>query len=233
MYGLVRILLTERKKARPDSIFSVFLLRLLKLINFMQNHLPSFIFVGRSGSGKGTQAELLIKALKDASPSRDSLYIVTGGELRELAKQSSLTASIIKNVTESGGLMPSFVPIYIWTKVMSDRYTGQEYLVFDGTPRKVLEARALDDLFPFYGLGKPWVIYLDVHEDESMKRLKLRGRKDDAHEAIVKRFAWYEADVSPVVSYYRTNPNVNFIDVNGVDTIEAVHADIVKKTGLK
>ena len=193
----------------------------------------SFIFIGRSGAGKGTQAELLMKSLKEKDPKRNSLYITTGGELRELAKMALRTGQVIKNVLENGGLMPSFIPIYIWTKVMSERYTGNEHLVFDGTPRKPMEAQALDDLFPFYGLGKPYIIYLDVDHEESTKRLSTRGRYDDSPEAIKQRFAWYESEVLPTIDYYRSNPNCIFLDVDGERSIEEIHADIVKRVGLQ
>lgn len=192
----------------------------------------SFIFIGRSGSGKGTQAALVMEYLKKHDPEHPPMSIETGAELRKFIKEDSYVAGVVRKVYESGGLMESFVPIYIWTDVMKKSYTGKEHLVFDGTPRKPLEAEALDRLFPFFGLDKPWVIYLDVGHDETTKRLIARGRPDDTAENMAKRLAWYETDVAPCIEFYRKDPHVNLLEIDGHGSIEEVHAEIVKRTGL-
>lgn len=196
----------------------------------------AFIFMGRYGSGKGTQADLLMKKLKEIDHERPILYMETGKDFRNFGEGTSYTAKLTKEVVDAGSLMPEFMPIYLWGRNLVDRYTGAEHLVFDGTPRKLLEAKLLKDVFPFYKLGKPWVIYLDVHHDESHKRLLIRaqssGRADDHAAAIERRKAAYEADVVPSIEYYRTDPDVNFLDIDGVRSIEDIHADIVNKLGL-
>jgi adenylate kinase len=196
----------------------------------------AYIFMGRYGSGKGTQAKLLVEALSKVDSGRKSLYIETGAEFRKFMVGDNYTAQHSKRTIESGGLMPEFMPIYIWGKYLIDNYKGEENIVFDGTPRKLLEAKILETLFPFYGFEKPCVIYLDVHHDESVKRISVRagqGRADDSEEAIKKRQQAFEADVVPTIEWYRTNPNVRFFDINGIGKIEDIHADIVAKLGLK
>ena len=197
-----------------------------------------FIFIGRYGSGKGTQAKLLIEALKKADSSRNVLYIETGAEFRKFfTGNDNHTALMTKKVIDSGGLMPEFMPIYIWSNLLVDNYTGNEHLVFDGTPRKLLEAQILDPVFSFYGMAKPKVLFLSVSHEVSSHRLALRssksGRADDSKEAIEKRKRAFEADVDPVIEWYRTNPNVEFLEVNGDRTEKEIHEDIVKKVGLK
>lgn len=196
----------------------------------------SFIFMGRYGAGKGTQAKLLMEALKRADPDRKSLHIETGAEFRKFTSESSFTAKHTKSTIDKGFLMPIFMCIFVWGRRLVEDYTGAEHLIFDGTPRKLLEAKALDELFPFYGLEKPWLVYLDVNHDESSKRLSLRatngGRVDDGAEVIKKRKTEYENDVIPTIEWYKTNPNVNFLDIDGERSIENIHADIVKRVGL-
>jgi len=202
----------------------------------MQNNnhskLQSYIFIGRSGCGKGTQSELLTKKLREANPEVKILHIESGNELRKFTKEPNHTATLTKKIIESGGLMPEFMPVFLWGKLFVDGFTGNETLIFDGTPRKLMEAKVLDSLFPFYGLDKPWIIYLDVDHHESTKRLTLRGRSDDSEEGIKKRLAWYEADVAPSVDFYRSNSQVKFLDIDGNRPIDDVHQDIVKKVGL-
>ena len=193
----------------------------------------SFIFIGRSGSGKGTQAALLIQALKKLDPSREPLYVQTGQELRQFIQGNSFTQKITKKHYENGELMPEFIATYAWINVLVQKYNGAEDLIFDGTPRKLHEASVLNSIFDFYEFGKPWVIYIDIPRDEASQRLLLRKRMDDSAEDISKRQDWYETDVVPTVNYYKDNPKYTFLDINGVGKIEDIHADIVKKIGLR
>lgn len=196
----------------------------------------AFVFVGRYGAGKGTQAELLLKKLGEISKDKP-IYGQTGQGFRDFFKTDNYTAKMSKEGVEKGNLMPEFMCVYIWGNLLVDNFTGTQHVVFDGTPRKLLEAQLLAGIFPFYGLGKPWVIYLDVEHEESHKRLSLRakssGRADDSAEAIEIRKSAYEKDVIPTIEWYRTNPDVNFLDIDGERSIEEIHADIVKRVGLK
>jgi len=192
----------------------------------------AFIFLGPSGSGKGTQADLLINDLKKIDPEHPSIYVSTGNEFRKFTADNNYTAKIIKDDMAKGKLMPEFMCIYVWGKLLIEKYTRNEHLVFDGTPRKLKEAEITDSIFPFYGIEKPWVIYMNVENSENAKRLKLRGRGDDGDESIKKRLAWFEEEVRPTVEHYRKNPLVRFLDIDGNRSIEEIHADIVKKVGL-
>lgn len=192
----------------------------------------AFILIGRSGSGKGTQGALLIESLKKADPSRGVLHIETGGEMRKFIQGETTTRKLAKSITESGGLQPEFIAIYQWTNVLVNQYNGADHLIFDGSPRKLHEAGALDSIFSFYGIEKPWIIYLDVDQDEIHQRLLKRGRGDDTREGISRRLAWYESDVAPTVEFYRRNPNYRFLDMKGTGPVETIHAEIMRKLAL-
>ena len=97
----------------------------------------------------------------------------------------------------------------------------------DGTPRKLGEAIIFTEALTFYG-RKPKIIYLNVSRKWSEERLLGRGRVDDTSlETIKKRLDWFDTDVAPAVDYLRTNPNVEFFDINGERTIEDIHTDII------
>ena len=198
----------------------------------MQSNLQSFIFIGRSGAGKGVQAKLLIELLKKKDPAHGVIHIESGQELREFITGPSVTEKICKGIYDAGGLVPEFVVVYLWAKTLIADYTRNEHLVFDGMPRKVHEAGALNSIFPYYKLPKPWVVYLDIGEGEAIKRLLARGRLDDKEEEIKKRLSWYETQVVPTIAYYRGNQDYNFLELDGERTIEQVHADIVENVGL-
>ena len=193
----------------------------------------TYVFIGPSGSGKGTQAQLLMDTLAKVAPEHKSLYIQSGQELRDFMKEESYLAKLTNKTLSAGGLMPSFMPIYIWGRVLVKKYTGTEHLIFDGTPRRLIEAEAMDSMFSFFNLEKPWIIYLDVHKEESVKRLMLRKRADDTEEDIRKRLSWYEADVVPALNHFRNRKDVTVLDIDGNRSIEDIHADIIAKVGLK
>ncbi len=192
----------------------------------------TFIFIGRSGCGKGTQVELLMKVLEKKEPSIDILYIQTGQEFREFIKGNTLTQKKAKETYDVGGLMPEFLAVNMWLKPLIERYKGNQHIIFDGTPRKLHEAGVLDSVFDYYNFGKPCVINIEISAEEALKRLLLRKRLDDNEDDIKKRLGWYETDVLPTIEYYRNGHRYNFLEINGERTIEEIHNDIVKKLGL-
>lgn len=193
----------------------------------------TFIFFGISGCGKGTQAELLIKDLKEKDPQRETLYLETGNQFREFVKNNdSYTAGLTKRTIESGGLMPEFMPIWIWGGFLIEKMTGNEHIIFDGVSRRRAEASVLDSAIKFYQRENPTIISFEVSDAEVMKRLLLRGRKDDNEEGIKKRISWYKENVVPAIEYFRNDPDYKFISINGEQSIEAVHQEILQKLML-
>lgn len=192
----------------------------------------SFIFIGRSGCGKGTQVKLLMDYLKEKDPEKDILYIYTGAEFREFIKGDSDTQKLAMDILEKGGLQPEFLSVYMWTNILVKSYTKKEHLIFDGTPRKRHEAGVLDSIFGFYGLSTPFVINLDVSEEWAIERLTERGRKDDNKDDITQRLSWYTTDVVPAINFYIDNPAYKFIKIDGERSIEDVHKDLVKAINI-
>lgn len=189
----------------------------------------AFIFIGRSGCGKGTQAKFLMEHLK-AQTGKETLYIQTGGELRDFIKEDSYTANLVRKDYEAGGLMSEFMTVHMWARVLVKKFTGHEHLVFDGSPRKFHEAGVLDSVFGFYGISdaaKPMIVHIDISRGEAMKRLIARQRMDDTEVEINKRLDWFETDVMPAVGFYLNNPKYNYVKIDGQASPEAIFADLV------
>lgn len=184
-----------------------------------------FIFIGRSGCGKGTQKDLLIKKLQDIGMPFLSIY--TGDSLRSFISSHSFVAQKVKSAVATGDLAPSFVASTMWSQILMDQYQENQSLIFDGSPRTLDEAQELENAIKFLGFISPVVINLNVSNSWSRDRLLARKREDDSVEAVNKRLAWYEASVSQVVSYYRSNSFYCFKEINGEQTIPKVAEDIL------
>ena len=192
------------------------------------NNPQAFIFFGSSGSGKGTQAKLLLEYLEKKN--RKVIYIETGKKVREfIASDTSYTSALTKNVIDHGGLLPVFVPIWLWAGVLNKDFTGKEDLILDGVCRRVPEAPVLDSVMKFYKIQKPIVIELNVSDKWAAERLKSRGRKDDVDQYVKSRLDWFKKDVVPAIDYFRNNPDYIFLDINGERSIEEVHNEIISK----
>ncbi|MCC7160724.1 nucleoside monophosphate kinase [Candidatus Nomurabacteria bacterium] len=186
----------------------------------------AILFFGRSGCGKGTQAKLLSEVLK--SKGREVIYTETGSKFREFLETDNYSGKIVGDILKDGKLIPVFLPIWIWTDILVKNFTGEQDLILDGLCRRREESIALDSAFDFYKIEKPNIILMNVSKDWSYTRMMERQRADDTPEKIQNRLDWYEKDVVPSIEYFRGNPKYNFIEINGEQTIEKVHEDIIK-----
>ncbi len=186
------------------------------------------IFIGRSGAGKGVQSGKLQEFLKQKYPEIPTLYIEMGNYFRNFIKNDSPTWDRARAINLAGGRQPSFLAVWVWSEIFIEKLTGNEHIVFDGTPRSLEEAKMLSTAFPFYGRENPAVIFLNVSREWAETRLRERGRADDLNpDVVAKRLAFYEQDVVPAIDYYRTNKDYRFLEVNGEQTPQKVFEDIV------
>jgi adenylate kinase len=192
----------------------------------------TFLFLGPQGCGKGTQIKLLKEYLIAQDASIPHFQSVTGDLAREFMKGDSPTQKEVKVRMERGNLLPLFIVIYLWADNMIKNFKNTEHLFMDGTPRKVGEAYAIDSLMEFYNREKPFVIFINLSPEESRKRLLLRARHDDNHEAINERLNAYIQHTLPVIEYYRNNKDYTFLEIKGDQSIEDVHKEIISKLGL-
>lgn len=198
------------------------------------NNLKTFIFIGPSGCGKGTQVELLIKHYTETgefSTEHPVLHSESGKRFRDFVKQDNFLAQETKKSMNRGERLPDALAVWNWVGYLIENYTGQEHLIFDGSPRSLLEAKALDTMLKSFDRDKAVVVYLDVSTEESLKRLLKRaveqGRADDNAEEIKRRLEWFEKDVKPALDYYQDDPSYIFLSINGEQSREKIHEDIV------
>lgn len=193
--------------------------------------LHTVIFIGRSGCGKGTQAELLKKEiLRLDHKKHQMLYVETGEKFRHFIRGEGYSSALSKEIYEKDERQPDFLACLMWGGMLVEELGSDMHLVFDGAPRSHAEALLLTTALKFYKREKPVVVYLDVSRKWAADRLLSRGRSDDMSLAkIDKRLDWFEEDTWPAVEYFKTNNLYQFLEINGEQDIEKVHRDIVKK----
>ncbi|MEI6480138.1 MAG: nucleoside monophosphate kinase [bacterium] len=193
----------------------------------------AFLFIGRSGCGKGTQADIFIKKFKETHPHEPLYYLESGKNFREFISKENFSSVLSKKIMETGKLQPEFLAVWVWSHLMIRNMKEGEHLVLDGVPRKLREAHVLETAFDFYGFKEVYVIHIDITREETKRRLAIRGRMDDKDpKEVDERLDWFDNDVTPAIEFYSNNPRYKYIHVNGEREIEVVHDEIIEKVGL-
>lgn len=180
-------------------------------------------FLGKSGSGKDTQIELLAQKLKPA------LIEITGDRFRKIAKMDTVAGRKIRIILDEGGLPPGWFAEYLWQDMLIHELKGEEHLIFGGSPRRIEEAKELDEVLEWFERSRPEAVLLDISDDEAVERLLKRGRHDDTEESTRERLKWFEENVGPVIDYYEKSGRLRRVD--GMGTVEEVFERI--KDALK
>lgn len=177
------------------------------------------IFFGPPGAGKGTQAKIIEEryGLKQLS---------TGDMLRAERASGSDLGNRVSALMDAGALVPDEVVIeMIANHIDSD--ACKKGAIFDGFPRTVAQAEALDEMLAQRGKKIDMVLELKVDDSEIIKRIEKRaaeeGRTDDNIEALKNRLAAYRDYASKVLPYYKSRP-VRFDTVDGQQSV----ADVTK-----
>lgn len=189
----------------------------------------TFIFYGIVGSGKGTQVELLDKYLKENNLSGDILFVSTGNEYRKIVSEGNYTSTKIKDTLEKGFLQPnSLTTSLVVNKMINDMKDGTT-LITDGYPRTIEQSKSFEEMMKFYDRGDIKIIYIELSKEEAIRRMKLRGRTDDTDEGIANRFDEYTQNVLPSMEYFREKDGYTILNINGEQSIEEVHTEIINK----
>ena len=177
----------------------------------------NLILFGPPGSGKGTQSEKIVEKF-------GLIHLSTGNLLRQEIKDKTPLGMEAKNFMDKGQLVPDEVVIGMIGSCV-DKHSEAKGFLFDGFPRTIAQAEALDNLLALKKTSITKVIALDVIEEELVKRLVKRGetsgRSDDTDEQIIrKRFLVYKNETEPVADYYKQLGK--FEAIKGIGTVEEI-----------
>lgn len=199
----------------------------------------NIILMGCPGAGKGTQSA----KLKDTLGLK---HISTGDVLRaEMAAGTELGKQVAALINQ-GNLVPDELMISMLEKIVSSTQQG---IIFDGFPRTVAQAQALDVMMAKFGRQIDAVVMIDLPEAEVIKRLagrrlckkcskpaatttqpacecggELYVRADDAPESVKHRLEVYRKQTLPVKEYYKNSGK--YVEINGNQTPDQVFGDI-------
>lgn len=165
------------------------------------------VFLGQPGSGKGTQSERLVRYLNIP-------HLSTGDMLRQAQTDGTPVGELAAKYLTSGRLVPDNVILDV-VKERLEHDDCRRGCLFDGFPRTVPQAKALDAYLQSHDCPLQVVLQLHVPEDLLVQRLLGRGRDDDTSEAIHERFRQYEALTKPLVDYYGRQGLLKRIDGTG------------------
>ncbi len=193
---------------------------------------PVYLFIGQSGSGKGTQVSLLKDRILKDHPDTKFFFIETGDKFRELIQGTSHTSQLTRNMMANGELPPAFLGVHMWSHELIDDYDGTTTVFIDGTPRVAEEVPLLLSAAAFYG----WTIdAICLHTSDQWvhARLKGRGREDDSSEHTISgRINWFHASVEPAIELLKESPLVRFHNIDGEQTIAQVHKAVCDSLGI-
>ena len=188
----------------------------------------NIILFGAPGCGKGTQAAL-IKEKYNIN------HISTGEVIRgEISRGSELGKSMQKYI-EAGQLAPDSIVIGMIRNYITE-HKDVEGNIFDGFPRTTAQAVEFDRILAEDGLSVNVMVYMDVPEEELVKRILLRGkdsgRADDASEDVIRnRIAIYREQTEVVAEHY--SKQGKYVAIDGVGTMEEVFERICASIDAK
>ncbi|MBQ3771776.1 MAG: adenylate kinase [Bacteroidales bacterium] len=181
----------------------------------------NIVIFGAPGSGKGTQSDKIIAEYGVE-------HISTGDVLRAEIKAGSELGKTAAAYINDGKLVPDSLIIDILASVLDSKGKDIKGVIFDGFPRTIAQAEALNKMLAERGQQVSTVIGLEVDDAELIKRIiargKTSGRADDNEETAKKRLETYYSQTLPLKDFYVKEGK--YAKIQGVGSIDAIYADI-------
>ena len=184
----------------------------------------NLILFGPPGSGKGTQAQYIIKEKK-------LVHISTGDIFRKNISLKTTLGQMASSYMDKGQLVPDSVTIKLLESEIDSCAQSQGF-IFDGFPRTLPQAEAFASFLNNKKMSLSLVISLEVSESKLVERLLKRGidsgRVDDSNEDTIRaRIQVYHQQTSILKKFYSDNLKKHFFEINGEREIEVISKDIL------
>lgn len=182
----------------------------------------NIVIFGGPGSGKGTQSDKLISHY-------NLFHISTGDVLRDHIRRGTDLGNTANSYISKGKLIPDDLMVSILEQVLIDNAQAvADGVIFDGFPRTIPQAKALNEMLQKRDNKVNIVIGLEVPDEELTERLLKRGlesgRSDDNRETIAKRLEVYHSQTAPLKAFYQ-NQGI-YAAIKGIGTIDSIFQSI-------
>ena len=179
--------------------------------------MTNLVLFGKPGAGKGTQAAFL----KDKY---NLVHISTGDIFRYNIKNETKLGKLAQSYMDKGDLVPDEVTIQMLQEEV-EKNPNAEGFIFDGFPRTIAQAEALDAFLTSKGMRIHGTLALEADDEVLIKRLvergKVSGRTDDQDEEKIRnRFTEYNEKTAPLIAFYQAQDKYHAVD--GIGTIEEI-----------
>lgn len=185
--------------------------------------MKNIVIFGAPGSGKGTQSDKIIAEFGVE-------HISTGDVLRAEINAGTELGKIAASYINNGNLVPDELIINILASVLDAKGKDIKGVIFDGFPRTIPQAEALDKMLAERGEKVSVVIGLEVDDEELIKRIiargKTSGRADDNEETAKKRLNTYYSQTLPLKDFYVAQGK--YAAINGMGSIDDIYSSISK-----
>lgn len=180
----------------------------------------NLVLFGPPGAGKGTQSEKLIQKY-------GLVHISTGDIFRAHIQNQTELGQQVSQIIADGNLVPDSITIAMLEQEIQKNPDAKGF-IFDGFPRTVAQAQALDSFLENSGTNISCVLALDVSEEELSKRIanrqKISGRADDAADKLQKRIEEYFTKTIHVLPFYEEQGKLH--KINGIGEIETIFNEL-------
>ncbi len=188
--------------------------------------MSNLLIFGPPGAGKGTQADRIAKKYK--------LTHLSSGDILRVELKNGERGAKIKKYLDAGKLVPDSLIIEIMDQAVL-KNTKKSGFIFDGYPRTIKQAKAMDSFFKKNKITLNAVINLKLGEAEAVKRALSRGqtsgRSDDNIKTLRARLVVYRTQTAPLLEYYKAQKKV--INIDGRPKIETVFKEIEERLNKK
>ena len=188
--------------------------------------MKKIVLLGPPGCGKGTQSKLLVE-------NDNFVQLSTGDLLRsETSNSNSDLGKKVKDLMESGELVPDDIVIDIIVKKVEEH--KNENIVFDGFPRNLKQAKALDSSLDNVSIKLDHAIFFEIDFKILEERINTRAnetkdsekRKDDNSKTLLNRIKVFKSSTLPIVGYYEEKRIIS--KINGMQMVNEVYDEITK-----
>ncbi len=188
--------------------------------------MKNIVLIGPPGAGKGTQAKLL-------SNNHGYIHISTGDLIREEQKKDTAIGQLATKLIDQGNFLPDEITIQIVKQKVIDNPSATGF-IFDGFPRTVEQAKALDFFLTHRQTPISNVLVFELSDEVVKKRIEDRSKKenrvDDSPEVIQTRIHNYKTKTEPIKDYYQNSRlfvgNKLMSTINSDNSIETIYSQI-------